>query len=471
MKNSIIERALIVPGLPHPLLAPEKSPGWGKIRKAYEAAAAAIAKSDADVILYFSTQWPSVIGYLFQGRLDPEWTHVDHEWHEYGSMPYKFKVDSDFAKAYASEVRELGYNAAVVNYRGFPIDTGTIVAQKLLNPANRIPAAMVSCGLYAEKEESLQIGRAAGRALAKSGKRAIAVLVSSFSHRLFTQEIDPKEDRIFSAKDDEWNRKVLELLGGGRLEDTSQVAREFAKEAQGDMSFKGIWWLSGLCGESNDFSGKIYDYQPIWGSGNAVVELLPTKPVAAHDDPPSNPFDGEGKTSSRDFEAEGAGAAATADVGSKSLGVPSATSASLSSSTSQKIYANSAAEPVGPYPHARREGDLLFLSGIGPREPGKKEIPGVKLGKDGKVESHDIEVQTRSCVRNVQAVLAAAGATLDDVIDVQVFLTHMQQDFSVFNKIYAEYFAKPAPTRTTIEVGSLPTPIAVELKVIAKVKR
>lgn len=451
-KNPVIERALIVPGLPHPLLAPEKNPGWKSLRKSYEELGKALATSDADLILYFSTQWPSVIGYLFQGNPAPEWTHVDHEWHELGSLPYKFKIDPGFAKMYADEVRALGYNAAVVNYRGFPIDTGSIVAQKLLNPLNRLPAAMVSCGLYAEKEESLQIGRAAGRALARSGKRAVAVLVSALSHRFYTREINPSEDKIYSAKDDEWNRKVLELLGEGRLEDVSQVAREFAKEAQGDMNFKGIWWLSGLCGESNAFTGKVYDYQPVWGTGNAIVELVPTQPVTARHDPPSNPFDGEGK------ESQPTGAAAESIADSPSV------------SDSRKIYANAAAEPVGPYPHARREGEWLFLSGIGPREPGKKEIPGVTLDASGKVVAHDIEVQTRSVIRNIQAVLAAANASLDDVVDVQVFLTDMKRDFPTFNKVYGEYFGKIGPTRTTIEVTSLPTPIAVELKVIAKAK-
>lgn len=451
MRNSIIERALIVSGLPHPWLAADRSAAWKSLANSYRALGEKIQQSDADLILYFSTQWPSVIGYLFQANPEPEWVHVDHEWHEFGSIPYKFRVDSDFAAAYASEVRELGYNAATVNYRGFPIDTGTIVAQKFLNPENRFPATMVSCGLYAEKEETLQIGRAAGRALAKSGKRAIAVLVSSLSHRFFTQDIDPQADRISSSKDDEWNRKLVELLGEGRLEDVSQVAREFAREANGDMNFKGIWWLAGLCGESNNFRGRVFDYQPIWGTGNALVELTPTEPIGPRQDPESDAFDGEGKV---------AGVEANAPIATKS-GAPLGAG-------SQIVRTTSAAEPVGPYPHARREGNLIFLSGMGPREPGKKEIPGVTLNEFGEIATYDIETQTRSTIRNIEAVLQAAGASLEHVIDVQVFLTNMKVDFARFNQVYGEYFAKIAPTRTTIEVRSLPTPIAVELKVIAR---
>lgn len=126
-----------------------------------------------------------------------------------------------------------------------------------------------------------------------------------------------------------------------------------------------------------------------------------------------------------------------------------------------------APEPVGPYPHARRVGDFIFVSGMGPRRPGSKEIPGVHQDAGGRIRSYDIEMQTRSTIENIAMVLEDAGAGLQDVVDVSVFLTNMKDDFKVFNKVYGEYFAKIGPTRTTVEVLSLPTPIAVELKVIA----
>lgn len=132
------------------------------------------------------------------------------------------------------------------------------------------------------------------------------------------------------------------------------------------------------------------------------------------------------------------------------------------------IYVKSAAEPVGAYPHARQFGDLLFLSGIGPRKPGEKAIPGVTLDADGNITAYDVVEQTHSVVRNLKAVLQEAGASLESILDVQVFLTNMKDDFAKFNKVYAEYFADIAPTRTTVEVGALPTPIAVEFKVIAR---
>ena len=129
-----------------------------------------------------------------------------------------------------------------------------------------------------------------------------------------------------------------------------------------------------------------------------------------------------------------------------------------------------APEPVGLYPHARRVGDLLFLSGVGPRERGSKKIPGVELNEAGEIVSYDIEAQCRSVFQNVRAIVEDAGSSWENIVDVTVFLTNMKDDFETYNRIYAEYFADNRPCRTTVEVGSLPTPIAIELKVIAIIK-
>ena len=137
---------------------------------------------------------------------------------------------------------------------------------------------------------------------------------------------------------------------------------------------------------------------------------------------------------------------------------------------SQSFESSRAPEPVGAFPHAKRVGNLLFLSGIGPRVRGSKEIPGVTLDSAGNIVSYDIETQCHAVFENVRFVLEDAGATWQDIIDVTVFLTNMEKDFPVYNRLYAEYFAgrgRPNPTRTTIEVNALPTPIAIELKVIA----
>lgn len=136
---------------------------------------------------------------------------------------------------------------------------------------------------------------------------------------------------------------------------------------------------------------------------------------------------------------------------------------------SDAFRSSRAPEPVGLYPHAMRAGNLLFLSGVGPRQPGKKEIPGVTLGADGRVVAHDIAVQARATFDNVRMILQDAGSSWERLVDVTVFLTDMQADFAIYNRIWAEYFAVNPPARTTVEVGALPTPIAIELKCIATI--
>jgi 2-aminomuconate deaminase len=137
---------------------------------------------------------------------------------------------------------------------------------------------------------------------------------------------------------------------------------------------------------------------------------------------------------------------------------------------SDLFYSDHAPEPMGAYPHARRAGGLLFLSGIGPRKRGSQEIPGVTLDEMGKIVGYDIKQQCHSVFANVRAILEASGSRWENLIDVTVFLTNMKKDFATYNKIYAEYFKDNQPCRTTVEVSALPTPIAIELKCIAEIR-
>ena len=133
------------------------------------------------------------------------------------------------------------------------------------------------------------------------------------------------------------------------------------------------------------------------------------------------------------------------------------------------IHAASAPKAVGRYPHARRVGELLFLSGIGPRTPGTDAIPGNVVGTDGTLASYDIVAQCHSVFANVRAVLEASGARWEDLVDVTVYLTDMAADFTAYNAVWAEYFPDidTAPCRTTLGITALPTPIAIELKCVA----
>ena len=467
-----IVKAYIVPGQPHILLAPDRNRGWASLKASYEAVGREIAKSGAELILLYSTQWFSVIGHLMQTDPKPAWTLVDQNWYELGEIPYEFRIDPEFGKLYCAIAKQNGLQASTVNYHGFPIDTGTVVALKLLNPDNAIPASVVSCNIYAERDETRALGFGARAAIERHGKKTIVVCVTNLSNRYEVGEIDMANDRISSMKDDEWNRKLLEMLGEGRLEDVAQVAREFAREANADMGFKAIWWLGAVMGEHNLYDGKVWDYQPVWGTGNAIVELTPA---------PRKELDFE-----KEFDEGAPVSLAESGSGLESHNVLSESpdvhrSSEMSSqedepladeSTSRRdtiIRTERAAPPVGPYPHARRVGDLLFLSGIGPRRPGTGEIPGLLRDAAGSVIDHDIDVQTRAVVDNLRAILEDAGSSLEKILDVTVYLTDMQRDFEKFNRIYAELLGHIQPTRTTVGIDSLPTPIAVEMKVIAAV--
>jgi 2-aminomuconate deaminase len=137
---------------------------------------------------------------------------------------------------------------------------------------------------------------------------------------------------------------------------------------------------------------------------------------------------------------------------------------------SDAYSSDKAPEPVGPYPHARRVGNLLFLSGVGPRKRGSKEIPGVTLDDNGNIVSYDIEEQCRNVFQNVRYILEASGSRWENLVDVTVFLTNMKKDFQAYNRIYKQYFTESQPCRTTVEVTALPTPIAIELKCIAVIE-
>ncbi|NMO14671.1 RidA family protein [Pyxidicoccus fallax] len=138
-------------------------------------------------------------------------------------------------------------------------------------------------------------------------------------------------------------------------------------------------------------------------------------------------------------------------------------------SSSERVDSQKAPEPVGLYPHARRVGNLLFLSGVGPRERGTKKIPGVELDAEGNIVSYDIEAQCHSVFRNVRYILEDAGSSWEKLVDVTVYLTNMKKDFPTYNRLWAEYFKDNPPCRTTLEINRLPTPIAIELKCIATI--
>ncbi len=282
-KNPVIA-GYVLPGLPQPLLTPDANPGYKDLRRAFDQVRAEIANSNADLIVIYSTMWPSVIGHQIQARPAPEWIHVDEEFHDLGSIPYKLKMDAEFAKLYAQIARERGLHARTVDYHGFPIDTGSVVALKLINPDNRIPATIVSSNIYSDRAETFVLGKAAAEAAERSGRKVVAVIVSTLSNRLHQSFIDPQGDKIHSLKDEEWNQKILEFLKQGRLEDVAQLSRQIHREARVKKvgNFKPFWWLSSFMGANNRYQGDVLSYNSVYGTGSAVISLHPA-PHAARD--------------------------------------------------------------------------------------------------------------------------------------------------------------------------------------------
>lgn len=278
MSDSPICFGLYVPPQPHPLLVPEQNEGWGQLRSAFDTARKRIEESDADLILIYSTTWPSVIGHQIQAHPEPEWTHVDDDFHFLGSMPYKFKMDTEFANTYNENCGERGLHSRTIAYDGFPIDTGSVVALSLLNPDNRIPACIVSSNVYSNRAESIVLGKAARDTLKQQGKKAVVVVVATLSNRMFTEHIEPQDDRIHSAKDEEWNQKMMEFFGQGRLEDLSQLSREIHGQirVQKVVAYKPVWWMAATMGQSNNYNGEVLAYAALHGSGGAVIQLTPT---------------------------------------------------------------------------------------------------------------------------------------------------------------------------------------------------
>ena len=360
MSTGEIVESFVVPVHPHTVLAPDKNEGWGKLRQAYDDAAQIIKDSEADLLIIYSTTWPSIIGHQLISDPNPEWVMVDHDFHELGSIHYSFNIDAEFAALWDAESKARGLQSRCVNYRGFPIDVGSVVALTLLNPDNKIPAVIVSSNVYADRSETTVLAKACKEVVRKTGRKAVAITAMSLSNRMFTEHIEPENDRIHSLKDDEWNQKILEFLSAGRLEDVGQLSRTIQQQirVQKVVNFKPMWWLSAMNDNRNDLTGKVLAYEAIHGAGCAVVNLNPAHSGFGdkeYDEDDVEVFSGERGVLDTTNTVE------TDQSDGPALWEPTEAEGSVNT--------NSAPKPVGAYPHARKVGDLLYLSGVGPRQP------------------------------------------------------------------------------------------------------
>ena len=470
MSSGELIDSFVVPVHPHTVLAPEKNQGWGKLRQAYDEAARRIEESDADLLIIYSTTWPSIIGHQIQADPNPQWVMVDHDFHDLGSINYSFNIDAEFAHLWNEANKQRGLQSRTVAYKGFPIDVGSVVALTLLNPENKIPAVIVSSNVYSNRSETTVLAKACLDVIKRTGRKAVAVTAMSLSNRMFTENIEPKDDRIHSLKDDEWNRKILEFLSEGRLEDVSQLSRTIHKQirVQKVVTFKPMWWLSAMNENRNNLTGEVLAYEALHGAGGAVIHLNPTPSGLGekeYDEDDVEVFSGErgvldSDNSIQDTDSK-IGESNQSNLG-PDLWDPTEAEGSVNT--------DSAPKPVGAYPHARKVGDLIYLSGVGPRQPGTNEIPGGPIhDENGVAQEYDIKAQTKAVIDNISRILEEAGSSIEKVLDVTSFLIDMDRDFQGYNEVWAETLGKVGPTRTTLAIRALPTPIAVEMKVIASI--
>jgi 2-aminophenol/2-amino-5-chlorophenol 1,6-dioxygenase alpha subunit len=275
MPEGQIVKGYIMPGMPHVML-PTEPASRRELRAACRVAGANTQEARPDVLVIFSTQWVSVLGHLVQARPNPTGLHVDENWYDLGNLPYDFRTDLELARRTIDLGTAAGLQVRSVDYEGFPVDTGTLVALYFLNPKNEIPVVCVSCNIYSGRDEELKLGQAAAEAVRVLGRRAVVVASTGLSGHYFTREITDDEDRIVNEQDDAENRKLLGLMAAGKVMDAMDLVPEYAAKTGADMQFKSYYWLMGAIGSgrvNSKISGQVLGYGSIWGSGAAVVEF------------------------------------------------------------------------------------------------------------------------------------------------------------------------------------------------------
>jgi 2-aminophenol/2-amino-5-chlorophenol 1,6-dioxygenase subunit alpha len=268
-RTGIVAGALL-PGMPH-LLAAEPAPSWAELATAAREVGAGLRRLEPDVVLLLSTQWFTVLGHQFQCDPNPRGEHVDENWYayDYGLLDYDLHFDVPFTERWADRVADAGMQARRTRYEGFPIDAGSIVTAKLLDPDHRLRWSQVSCNLYADAGTIADVGRAGAAAAREAGLRAAVVVVSGLSSGLLQQWIEPHQDRIGDPGHERWNRRMLELLTAGQVDEALALREDFARQAQADSQFRALAFAAGTGAATGP--ARLHAYGPIWGTGAAVL--------------------------------------------------------------------------------------------------------------------------------------------------------------------------------------------------------
>ncbi len=266
-----IVSAFLVTGSPLHFLRPDNPP-WKTVIDGFDRASRALAMSRPDALLIYSTQWMAVLDALWQTRARVSGVHVDENWHEFGELPFDMTVDTALANACVQATKAAGITAKGVDYDQFPIDSGTIVATRLLDPEGRIPLVMAANNLYHDTATTERIGALAAAAVRSQNKKAAVIGVGGLSGTVFREQIDIRQDRIADQNDDRWNREILRLMEKGDLTQLDAKGSIYAQEARVDMGFKHYSWIKGAIGR-RFFGARVHGYGPAYGAGAAVVEF------------------------------------------------------------------------------------------------------------------------------------------------------------------------------------------------------
>lgn len=263
--------ACIIPGSPLPYLRSDNPP-WAGLATACRALGRSLALARPDVLLMYSTQWMAVLDELWLTRPVLEGVHVDENWYEFGDLPYRMRIDVELAAASIDGCKRIGISAKGVDYDEFPVDTGSIVANAMLNPDGRVPFVIAANNLYHSFEQTEALGAMAADTARRLGRKVAVVGVGGLSGSVFRGEIDIRNDHIVSAEDDRWNREILRLCEQGDIGALRDACPRFAKEARADMGFKHMAWILGALG-GRLHGARIHAYGATYGSGAAAVEF------------------------------------------------------------------------------------------------------------------------------------------------------------------------------------------------------
>jgi len=265
--------AFLVPGSPLPMVKGDNPP-WAALAEAMTTAGERLRASQPDTVLLYSTQWFAVLDELWQTRAHSVGTHVDENWHEFGDLPFDIRADQELAMACIAAAMEAGVKSKPVDYDHFPIDTGTIVAKHFLCGDADIPMVICANNLYHDGETTEKIARVAVEQADKLGRRLAVVGVGGLSGSFYRHEIEIAEDRIAEPGEDEWNRRVLELIRGADVNGLRSIWADYNQQAKVDMGFKHMAFLLGALGGSYA-NADVLGYGPLYGTGGAVIAITP----------------------------------------------------------------------------------------------------------------------------------------------------------------------------------------------------